>query len=660
MLDFVQARIAQVITLVRDSAAARRILTFVVGLIALLVAANNGASRLRVQIFLILFVIVSTLWIRGEYVADRERHPQTLPWWVGAGMASGGLVMLGVFWKLHADGLGLYGVIAVYLGTGSLVMLWRDLAPGAANLNLRIGVVLLAVGGLSFVLGALLLGRAPVLVGGLLLGTALLGFVPLGLSVAAALLMSKLNPPGPSAIAPAVAWSAVAGAGVFVLGSLAAAAWARSPWLLLAMGAIGLLMVAQASPTQADIVAIVAILALMGVTPTGAKKPDEPAGQAGDKVLVALGDSYMSGEGASVYFRGTDDGGGDECRRSPTSWAVLASQQRPFTGLVDLACSGAVTRNVQHDPEVASHPDLAESHLAQAGEHFTQLDQYARLPVTSEQTYHPALVAVTVGGNDAGFSTVGIMCVAPGNCDEKSGLWLMSLPQVKEQLETTYTEIGAEFPNTPVVVTAYPNPIFDAPDCGDLALSLTERTFIRRFVSMLNQDIHEAADDHGFYYLSDMANALSDSNLQLCDPDNEGHPGINFIGLRSVNGPAEQRFNPQRWAHSSFHPNELGHAAMLKAFEKWLATVNPTQLFATPRTPKASLAIPPDTTTTSTKSTICRAYDSNEGKANCRTTANSWAEGQVGHVLFPKGILGLLAALGAWWASVVYFAWRRT
>src|SRR4029450_77545 len=68
-----------------------------------------------------------------------------------------------------------------------------------------------------------------------------------------------------------------------------------------------------------------------------------------------------------------------------------------------------------------------------------------------------------------------------------------------------------------------------------------------------------------------METSLWVPRLRLWDPLNDGRPGLNFLGLRSVRGAAEQRFNPANWLHSSLHPNERGHAALLRAFQTWTA-----------------------------------------------------------------------------------------
>ncbi len=167
--------------------------------------------------------------------------------------------------------------------------------------------------------------------------------------------------------------------GVILIGPVVALAAAigismryGAPGVILAFVVLAGLVFAIVSGTLADVFAVLGIIALMGVTPQQEPLPDALHPGQGQRVLVSFGDSYMSGEGADTYFEGTDVGGGNQCRRAPTAWAVQAAQ-RYFDGLVFLACSGARTYNVRHDElGVAQTPEPR----GQSGEPGTQLDQY--------------------------------------------------------------------------------------------------------------------------------------------------------------------------------------------------------------------------------------------------------------------------------------------
>jgi lysophospholipase L1-like esterase len=457
---------------------------------------------------------------------------------------------------------------------------------------------------------------------------------------------------------------------LFAAATTAAALWAHSLMLAAVFGVLGLFIVAIVSATQADIAAVFVVAAVLGITPFQAVVPAalEPwhhsrAGGNDDakvakRVLVALGDSYLSGEGASVYYNGTDEAGGDQCRRSPTAWAALAGQLKPFTGLAFLACSGAGTDNVNSSGPMKT----------QTGEPGTQLNQYqTNQNPKSGHPITPWLVVVTVGGNDAGFGSIGQMCLAPGSCADRwpSHLRLNNLSAVQNALARTYDQIGRTFPRTPVLVVGYPNPIADTPGpdhkCGQLTFTYAERKFVTKFVTKLDRTMQTAARNRpNLYYLDQSLTVLKDAHLQLCDPANNGQPGLNFIGLRSMRGTSEQRFNPQNWIHNSLHPNERGHLAILRAFEGWIAAhphaksraVNYYKHHGKPKdlAPARQAAIivkpPCDIVSTSTNT--------------CTRAGQTWALRQLGNAVMPAVLtLGLLAVGGAWAAGAALFGWRR-
>lgn len=165
----------------------------------------------------------------------------------------------------------------------------------------------------------------------------------------------------------------------------------------------------------------------------------------------------------------------------------------------------------------------------------------------------------------------------------------------------------------------------------------------------------------------ELADSLALAHLQLCDPLNDGRPGLNFIGLRSVNGIAEQRFNPSNWSHSSLHPYERGHAAMLRVFENWLATTphseasNPEFKIQVAAYDAKKVAAKNSGTKpvklTDDKVAPCGLYDAT--KSGCRPQGTTWAYKQVGGLLRFWGVAVLLAAAAVWFFAVAFFASRR-
>ena len=145
----------------------------------------------------------------------------------------------------------------------------------------------------------------------------------------------------------------------------------------------------------------------------------------------------MSGEGADIYYSESDQERGqhkNHCNRAPTAWAAMAGQtSRLFDSVAFLACSGARTYNVRH--EVPPPERARTSKTAQYNEPGTQLDQVDALKERLGEDFNPSLVVISLGGNDAGFSTIGIMCLAPGDCIEKRELWERNLDEVGRRPE---------------------------------------------------------------------------------------------------------------------------------------------------------------------------------------------------------------------------------
>ncbi|WP_212998361.1 SGNH/GDSL hydrolase family protein [Winogradskya consettensis] len=633
-----------------DHGAGRRTVVVAVTLTLLLGFARSGAPSLTLQLFFTLFVVAATLWIRGQYLDSLDHHQWLISRRTAMVLIVVAVALVAAFLVWHSAGTALLGILVLYFLAGTGVT-WLRQGPLSEERRLVLALALLGVGAVLALVGVLVLGggegTAWVVLELALLGLACFALLPVGLAVFSEVAVRRLCA-GPSPHRLRVGLAGL----VLYLAAVALMWWlTRSPWLLGAIVVLSLLVVAMTSTTQADIAFAMAVIALLGVTPLPADQPAQlQPRRDGQRLLVSLGDSYMSGEGASTYYRGTDEGGGNQCRRSPTAWSAMAGQQRPFGRVEFLACSGAKTVNVQTGTlPVRSGAPAPEP---QTGETGTQLDRYLH---DYGPDYTPSLVVAGIGGNDAGFSTIGLMCLAPANCDDESRLWTDALPQVRAGLRDTYRQLDRLFPRTPIVVVPYPDPIDLDGRCDDVSLTARERLFLHEFVTGgLNAMVAQTANEFGFYYLGGMESALADAHLQLCDPRNQGRPGLNFIGVRSVRGIAEQRFNPKNWSHSSLHPNERGHTAMLQAFESWLPEdldVLRPRLTAFPAEVAVTEAAVPRV------EPPCDVLDTSP--AGCRPRGMQWAKGQVGTMLLTEGWMGLVALAGIWLAAVAFFGDRR-
>jgi lysophospholipase L1-like esterase len=146
-----------------------------------------------------------------------------------------------------------------------------------------------------------------------------------------------------------------------------------------------------------------------------------PAAQAAASQYAALGDSYSSGVGSRVFY---EESG--ECDRSPYAYGPKIAANRGYT-LDFEACSGAKTTEVNEK-------------------------QLGHLSSTT------ALVTITIGGNDAGFSNVIINCAlyyfTCGSAISEADEYIeKTLPG---KLETTYKDIKAKATTAEVIVLGYP------------------------------------------------------------------------------------------------------------------------------------------------------------------------------------------------------------
>ncbi|MGK5637577.1 GDSL-type esterase/lipase family protein [Streptomyces sp. URMC 126] len=188
-------------------------------------------------------------------------------------------------------------------------------------------------------------------------------------------------------------------------------------------------------------------------------------------VVVALGDSYSSGEGASVsgggdYYPETDVDGKkgspwrDACHRSRYAWsrqASFADSGKSIGERADeldqsmdyhlLACSGAKTSNVLPGgkPQYGELPQLDQGYLDDS----------------------TTLVTMSIGGNDADFSKVFKTCLigTPVNCADntrsdgktnRAAERELIHDTVRPAIATTLKKIHELAPNARIVLMGYP------------------------------------------------------------------------------------------------------------------------------------------------------------------------------------------------------------
>ena len=212
------------------------------------------------------------------------------------------------------------------------------------------------------------------------------------------------------------------------------------------------------------------------------------AASAADPVnYVALGDSYSSGVGAGDYIWASGS-----CDRSAKAYPEQWADANSPTSFVSAACSGATTADVLS----------------------------SQVSALSAST---TLVSITIGGNDAGFSSVMETCVfLPTrlclNAVAAAETFIGS--QLQGRLDQVLQAITADAPNAKVVVLDYPQ-LYDMSKSGFcLGLSTSDRVALNGGADDLDAIIQLAAQDNHDTF-ADVRQQFS--GHEICDSDSWLH-----------------------------------------------------------------------------------------------------------------------------------------
>ena len=205
------------------------------------------------------------------------------------------------------------------------------------------------------------------------------------------------------------------------------------------------------------------------------------------QALVAMGDSYSSGEGNPPFDPDTDTFF-DTCHRSAQAWPrLLAAADKTISMQALIACSGATAA------------DLTTQKFK------TEPPQVVQLQALPQPVNMPRLITVTIGGNDVGFASILTDCYisfldCSGRIAEAQQYIKDTLPQV---LATTYAAISNADPKASVAVVGYPHlfPEAQADVSGCDWLDNTKRTQLNDLAVMLNTAVGAAARKAGFTYV---------------------------------------------------------------------------------------------------------------------------------------------------------------
>jgi lysophospholipase L1-like esterase len=217
---------------------------------------------------------------------------------------------------------------------------------------------------------------------------------------------------------------------------------------------------------------------------------------------VALGDSYSSGVGAG------DESG--SCDQSPNAYGPRWASASSPASFTFAACSSATTSSV-----VSS--------------------QLSSLSVST------TLVSITIGGNDAGFSSIMETCILDSTsaCESAvSKAEQYANTTLPGNLSTLFADIKADAPNAKVVVLDYPD-FYDlsVPICA--GLSSADHQALDTGINDLDGVIQTATDNAGFYF-ADVRTQFS--GHELCDAAG----WLNSVEIFDI--------------HTSYHPTATGQA----------------------------------------------------------------------------------------------------
>jgi lysophospholipase L1-like esterase len=206
------------------------------------------------------------------------------------------------------------------------------------------------------------------------------------------------------------------------------------------------------------------VVSMASAGPAAALTTAPAAGAAAAVNYVALGDSYSSGVGAGDYISSSGS-----CDRSTLAYPEQWADANTPASFVSVACSGATTADV--------------------------LD--SQVSALSART---TLVSITIGGNDAGFSSVMETCVLlPTNSclNAVAAAEAFAANQLPARLDTTLQTIRADAPSAEIVVLGYPE-LYDLSDSGScIGLSTADRTALNQGADALDGALEAAALANG-------------------------------------------------------------------------------------------------------------------------------------------------------------------
>ncbi|GIJ19515.1 SGNH/GDSL hydrolase family protein [Micromonospora lutea] len=311
--------------------------------------------------------------------------------------------------------------------------------------------------------------------------------------------------------------------------------------------------------------------------------------------VVALGDSFSSGEGTGDYTRVSDQYGDEgattrnSCRRSSHAWsqravipgassniATLSEQHHPDIDAQFVACSGARTHNVMSPSMVSNGQWKGRTAEGQYGE-ISQIDQGSLTPNTTA-------VMLSIGGNDARFTKVatscatGIDCSAPDYRMEGDSKPLRQAQEeliqgeVKQGIQEVVRQIRVRAPNARIFVMGYPHLFETNCEYGAVLPGITvgfswdETIFLNQMSDWL---VTQALPSDAANRIHGMDARSTFAGHAICGRD------FYLNGVVAGDLFADDDGDPkQLLSMESFHPNRPGNLAYASILNDYMALYN--------------------------------------------------------------------------------------
>lgn len=290
--------------------------------------------------------------------------------------------------------------------------------------------------------------------------------------------------------------------------------------------------------------------------------------------LLAMGDSYISGEGAYSYRDGTDTPN-NKCHLSTQSYPYLLGAQYADE-YHSVACSGAVTENIT----TPTYPNQLRPSISQDSYNDSDIKEIINANIVGaiQQLKYvsglkPNAILLSIGGNDIHFADLVTACVLSGPGEPCYGkqserkILLDMLYNMHARLTETYQKILSESAaDTKLYVIGYPQVVNPTGNCAvNVHLDDQELQFAYLLIDRYNAVLKNAAESVGAVYV-DTSTALV--GHRLCDTANDGVNGL-------TDGD-DKALGVQLWSGSfsfgigneSYHPTAEGHRLLSAAIAK--------------------------------------------------------------------------------------------